>query len=75
MSYEMVIERMKTIPAAALAEIYSYIEAVCDRYDSDQHNVDEGLAFIQKYAGKIDRDIDCKAELMEALDEKYGNLD
>lgn len=75
MSYEMVMERMKTIPAAALDEIYSYIEAVCNRYDSAPHSVDEGLAFIKKYAGKIDREIDDKAELMEALDEKYGNLD
>ena len=75
MSYEMVMERMKTIPEAALDEIYLYIEAVCRRYDSASHSVDEGLAFIKKYAGRIDRDIGCKTELMEALDEKYGNLD
>lgn len=75
MSYEMVLERMKKVPEVALDEIYSYIEAVCDRYESTANSVEDGLAFIKKYAGSIDREINCKAELMEALDEKYGNID
>ena len=75
MSYEMVVERMKTVPEAALDEIYTYIEAVCDKYNVPVHNEEYGLAFIKKYAGRIDRDIDYKKELAEARDEKYGTAD
>jgi len=71
MSYEMVLERIKTAPEPALEEIYAYADAVCKKYEQRAHIAD-GLAFIEKYAGKINREIDCKKELFEALDAKYG---
>ncbi len=74
MLYETVVERMKTVPPMALEEIYSYIESVCNKYSMATTNAAEGLAFIKKYSGKIDRDIDCKAELLQTLDEKYENI-
>lgn len=75
MSYESVIDRIKTIPAVALDEIFAYIEAVCDKYEMQKADARAGLAFLEKYAGRIDREIDCKAELMKSLDERYENID
>ena len=73
MSYEMVMERIKAAPVSALEEIYAYADAVCRKYEKTP-SVEDGLAFIEKYAGKITRDIDCKAEKESALDEKYGTV-
>jgi hypothetical protein len=75
MSYETVLDRMKTVPAVTLDEIFAYIEAVCEKYESRKANAEAGFAFLKKYTGRIDREIDCKAELMKSLDERYENID
>lgn len=48
--------------------------------DAEQHkekskmSKDKALHIFHKYAGSLKRDIDVKEELMEALDERFGNL-
>ena len=52
MSYETVLDRMKTVPAVALDEIFAYIEAVCEKYESRKANAEAGLAFLKKIRGE-----------------------
>lgn len=40
--------------------------------EKEQGSINEGLALLKKFTGCIDREIDEKKELLEALDEKYS---
>lgn len=50
--------------------IITVLDASLPPSEKEQGSINEGLALLKKFTGCIDREIDEKKELLEALDEK-----
>jgi len=44
------------------------------REEKDAAEIEEGYQILSQFRGTLKRDVDCKKERLEALDEKYGHI-
>lgn len=73
MTYEALIEEIKTLPEPQLAEVSDFVFYLKQRSESDL-DIQAGLTFFENLKGSVDREINEKEELNSARDEKYAYI-
>ncbi|GHU05964.1 hypothetical protein FACS1894158_10680 [Betaproteobacteria bacterium] len=83
---EQLLKSISVLPEAILYEVYEYVLFKTNRIsrpappdfiaeqanDFDASEAATAFKFLKKYKGSITREIDCKKEKLEYLDERYG---
>ncbi len=79
MSYELVAEKLKTLPEQALEEVSHYVDYIYTVYvkdsDFEKHDISHRLSLLdglQKYRGRLPADFNAEKELADARAQKYS---
>jgi len=79
MSYELVAEKLKTLPEQALEEVSHYVDYIYTVYvkdsDFEKHDISHRLSLLdglQKYWGRLPADFNAEKELADARAQKYS---
>ncbi len=76
MSYETVVEQVKSAPEECLDEISVVIKRIVNRHERQQNpSVEAGLKWLNRFAGSVPQNISLEQARDEYLKEKYGDSD
>lgn len=72
MTYEQVIESVRTVPQERLEELNEYIVHWAENGHTNGNRRHEAYTALQQFRGIVHREVDYKKELAEALDERFA---